>query len=1702
MPRRRRGCGAGQPEPGGSASRAQWQGSCNGCSAGRVLALQTPLRSVASAPKGPAERRVRNDPRPTVHHLDRSLRIGPPLIPPSSPNISDALPPGFSEARLLRDRDGTRVLRALRGGRPVLLRLSPATAAGEALAELEALRSLSGPSLALPTEFGLLGEGLLWSARPWIDGQTLDEWAKERQAGELLPVLGSVAAALDCLHQGGFVHGDLKPSNVLVAEDGSVWLADFGLSRRQGGHKVLPGEVAAGGTPFYAAPEVLAGGPPTPRSDLFALGMLGVRCLSPTILSPRDFYARFPSQPALEALGLSPADLPATARDLLSALLQRRPDERPESAAIVERAFKSRAGISAARAERPSVPWTLGRDGWLQDLARGLGLGPALRLACAAPSEDGVALASRLALEALLLGHGIEAVDLEASLGEHSGEAELDAFALRLAGAGHRGIVLTYRRAGPWVARAVAHLDRTFSQKAPSCHVVALGPDLSGALPPHFEPRPAPPLNRPAIAAYLATWLDESAMRSERFAERLERAARGSTAALEALLASGMQRGWFTPSERGLRLAPGPLPLVESPAEDHSDLPAAAIDLALALEAFEEPVTLARAAQLAQLTTGDAQVGRSALRAMGALLENDGRLTLIRPLVPGEPFMAQRRAIAARQATLLEATGESPHLLMIARLAAQVDGVDDAWVEHIEDLLARGDGAVAVDLLERARRRLRLQVRALPSNLEGLGALAWLKLGQPAAELSQTLERSGDPIERALSLRLRAHLALGARQSELALKHLGAARELDPQGAEAADEAEARAAYERGDHERVLALCAANATATADPRSTAALNLALLAANALFMRGEVESAKTRLEGLLRSASHFADPGIRALVSLDLAQIERRRGALERAGELLRAAVQGAESSGRLPALALALATLGSVERDRGELREAERALLRALELRERLGDETGAALARGMLGLTLAERGRPAAALVELERAVDLLPERERARFAPLLVARIHELRARIDTHTTPPPLPGPRDAPIDPREWLSTARCLALCGQREDAAALAERTRLLCRQIKLSLAEREAAALVAALAGKFQAPEPGSETQSLASEDQRLLAALARAPEPTALAELELLAARFETSGRDDRAARAHLALAARHPEATRRANARGHGEAAFERSSLGLTPAEAVLWRQSLLGIADPWPSDLEAPAGDLAPEALDMALIDLLEINRRLVEQEDLSTLLGVIVEAACQVTGAERGFLVLAERGQLALDQAVATRRGAIGEAEVSLSTSAVKEALQRGRTLRLSNAQSDPLIGDAPSVQSLDLRSILVAPFRVDQDQQGVIYVDHRLRQDAFDGQSERLLSLLADQAALAIRQVRRLAEIKSLNQRLTQRVASQQSELEHARKSLSSQGLTGPLGGLIGESGPMREVRRLIERVGPSHLTVLISGASGTGKELAARAVHEASPLREQAFVAQNMAALPASLIESELFGYRRGAFTGADGDREGLFERADGGTLFLDEIGEMPLDLQAKLLRVLELGEVRRLGDDRSRPVRFRLVAATNRDLGKEVEFGRFRDDLYYRLAGLKIELPPLSSRAEDIPALVEHFLRLEAGPDRPPRRIARPVLAALSRRAWPGNVRELRNQIARLCVLSEGDLVDPSLISLPGPVAQSSSPLPSSGPLPTLAELERQAIERALELTQGDKNKAADMLGISRAKVYQRLKEWRQPVSDGNPS
>jgi DNA-binding NtrC family response regulator len=346
--------------------------------------------------------------------------------------------------------------------------------------------------------------------------------------------------------------------------------------------------------------------------------------------------------------------------------------------------------------------------------------------------------------------------------------------------------------------------------------------------------------------------------------------------------------------------------------------------------------------------------------------------------------------------------------------------------------------------------------------------------------------------------------------------------------------------------------------------------------------------------------------------------------------------------------------------------------------------------------------------------------------------------------------------------------------------------------------------------------------------------------------------------------------------------------------------------------------------------------------------------------------------------------------------------------------------------------------------------------------------------------------------------------RVTLRNALERSKLRAAVESLQGSD-HGRYGDFIGGSLAMQAVYRIIESAAASKASVFITGESGTGKELCAEALHRRSPRRSGPFVALNCAALPRELIESEVFGHVKGAFTGATADREGAAKRAHTGTLFLDEICEMDLSLQSKLLRFLQTGAVQRVGSDRSDVVDIRVVCATNRDPAEEVKAGRFREDLFYRLQVIPVELPPLREREDDVLLLARHFLeRFGREENRHFTGLAPEVEAVLRRHTWPGNVRELQNLVRNVVVLNPGGLVTANMLpaslakaapsTASAPAAASAPPVAEAAQIRPLWQVERETIEAAIRTCEGNVPRAAALLEISPSTIYRKLQAWNE--------
>ncbi len=476
-------------------------------------------------------------------------------------------------------------------------------------------------------------------------------------------------------------------------------------------------------------------------------------------------------------------------------------------------------------------------------------------------------------------------------------------------------------------------------------------------------------------------------------------------------------------------------------------------------------------------------------------------------------------------------------------------------------------------------------------------------------------------------------------------------------------------------------------------------------------------------------------------------------------------------------------------------------------------------------------------------------------------------------------------------------------------------------------------------------------------------------------------------------------------------------------------------------------------------------------LLNITEAFNNAQDSSDLLDQVMDIAMDVLQAERGFILLKGEGKSSGFEAVTARN--ITQETISgitdLSSSVVNDVLKSGEPVLTFDATSDERFSEARSVILQQIRSIACTPMVINDQVIGAIYMDSRTDADRFTEDSLQFLKAFARQAALSIENLRRLEALASENRQLKRQIS-----------------YSGIFPEIIGESAEIQEILETITKVADSSASVLIEGESGTGKELVARALHYHSSRSEKLFVPVFCGGLTESLLESELFGHKKGAFTGAIEDKPGLFEEADGGTIFLDEIGDINMNIQTKLLRVIQEGEIKRVGEAKIRKVNVRVVSATNKDLWKEVRNKNFREDLYYRLNVISVNMPPLRNRGEDIVILANHFLKKFARQNgKDIKGFSASALKLLREYQWPGNIRELINAVERAVILCSEAVITPSLFNL------SRTRVNDIGGK-TLRDLEKAAILETLEMTGNHRTRAAEILGVSRRWLQYRIKEW----------
>src|SRR5580700_7905943 len=506
-------------------------------------------------------------------------------------------------------------------------------------------------------------------------------------------------------------------------------------------------------------------------------------------------------------------------------------------------------------------------------------------------------------------------------------------------------------------------------------------------------------------------------------------------------------------------------------------------------------------------------------------------------------------------------------------------------------------------------------------------------------------------------------------------------------------------------------------------------------------------------------------------------------------------------------------------------------------------------------------------------------------------------------------------------------------------------------------------------------------------------------------------------------------------------------------------------------------------------------------LYEFSEKLMTMKDIDRLLEGMLDAVIEVTGAEKGLILLNEDAFTATatepapetaetgpepvpgpkGPVIRASRNVKGEALTDksggISDSIVRKVLETGRPVIVSDALSDSQFKASESVLALQLSSVMCAPLVWQGHSQGVIYVGNDRVKGLFERSQLDVLSIFGSQASLILQNALLLSALRADKEKLV-------AELKDKR-----------FGDIIGTCPSMMEVFRKLQKVATTDISVLITGETGTGKELIARELHRRSNRVNGPFVVINCGAIPENLIESELFGHVRGAFTGAIASRPGKFQVADGGTLFLDEIGELPLNLQVKLLRALQERIVFRVGDSKPEKVDIRIVAATNRVLEEEIPAGRFREDLYYRLNVVNIYLPPLRERGDDVLILSKALLSKHAEElGAHVQGFTPQALAAVKRSQWPGNIRQLENRIKKALVMCEKSLLGPEDLDLGNEVETPILPLEKAK-----EEFQRKYVLEVLERNNGNRTQTARDLGVDPRTIFRYLEREQNPIPAG---
>jgi transcriptional regulator with GAF, ATPase, and Fis domain/tetratricopeptide (TPR) repeat protein len=1564
--------------------------------------------------------------------------------------------------------------------------------------EFATLACLRHPNLVEVHEFDRSPEsGLPRFTLEFIEGRDLVEAVAHEGSGLWFELAVEALRALAFLHDFDLIHGDLKPANLLVRDRPKLGcrlvVVDFGFARTSDEETVEA--YRARGTLPYMAPEVLKSEGAGPRSDLYALAAVLYEAVSghpPYRLEGSDL-SRF-IQSVIEGRRARPAlpdDYPEGLASWFEEVLSPDPEARPATAGEALARFNEACGTDhpaetpASRAARLLSGPPGEREEAIARIRESLepSLAPRVVWLCGDAGSGKTRILRWLEADGIRDGWHV------VSAGPHD---PLSLDGLR-AMARERPTMVLLDEVDAAGAGTVEIVDRVAREpdQPPVQIVAALRPGQieqptlrklyadTGTVP-TLRPVTLERLGEDGIRAMAAR-----AARGEVSDERVQwllQASEGSPAVAETLLIEGAweRGGESRPLRKHALLPEGRLEMLSSSARAWLDALAV-----LRGDAREDHI-----AELASMTAGAARSAAGEASAAGLTHRSGGHwITDSRTLVAHllstmEPD--RREALHGKAAEMLESSTDpriDPWLLSRLWSRAGKRQLAIAYaIRAAERSQAENDPAEAAARYGQALRLMGRGEQRLAIRLKQAEALTGAGMHQRAARACGAAVRlsrtEGDRIE-ALTRQASALVQCGRFERGLSVAEratrLASASGDDLQQARAG-KAAAIALGRMGREQEAIPLLesAREIVRRRDERDAEAEIVQILATCKLRLGREgAEEDFVEALKLYREADrpHPADEReapappqeIKALIGL--AVIKVRSGEHDRAVELLERAREAAVRQGNLGLQEAALSKLAVVAIDRDQLDRAIALAGQAADLARHLGDENLILVNRCRLADARIRCGRAGEAMVLLRETVD----RPLARVEPENVDYARMLLAEA---------------------WMETGS-----GDEDTIRALLEETLARCRT------RPKRRPLLAALViemerrarpGCDEAFEPislefGAAVESSGEEvdaELRIRAGLARAAfhlehghPDAALAAAEDAAAAAREASASAFEVRAKSLLAEAHRRLGREEQAR---EARQEGRRL-LDEAAARIHDGAIRAdfLARPGFASLREE-GTLAAGKEHGRLLALYDMIRALNSETDPDALLESILDMALRAVKAERGMILLKDEPggpgprDLSIHLARNLEQETIRDAE-SYSRKIV-EAAGAGQSLLVVDSDDDERVRKLESISLYGIRSLMCVPLRSRGKIVGTVYLDSRRSGVLFTHDDLRFLEAFANHAALALENTRTRVRLERHNR-----------QLQAAAESRTS------LGNLVGRCPAMQAVFDLIDKVAGTELPVLIHGESGTGKELVASAIHYRGPRRRRMFVSVNCAAIPESLLESELFGHVRGAFTGAERDRRGLFEQAHGGTLFLDEIGDMSAAMQARLLRVLEEGRVRRVGGEQLVEVDVRVLTATHRDLPAEVKAGRFREDLLYRLRVLTIELPPLRERTGDVALLVDHFLkRIAEQRGRPPHVVADDALSLFEAYGWPGNVRELENVLTRLVLLAgEGPVTAAVIEADPGLRRALTHDAASGKPAFSLKDGEKEQIRRAIEAAGGNRSRAAGLLGVSRATLYRKIRQ-----------